>query len=188
MIFTRDIVEKGLEPFCEKIRLCSGDSVEEFEPQKKNLIDFYCLLLKIAEREYFKQNPPKPKEPKRVTPETILESRIEIPDDSKRLIGRETIIISERFEQVLKTRDAATPLADLLRSNIKRNIHTKLNFKGVIYSDASFLDKCIATVLFAAGEEHFNRKVAIVYANKQVRDMIDYVVTSRKDFYLGIYH
>ena len=57
-----------------------------------------------------------------------------------------------------------------------------MNFKGVKSSDNSFVDEAIATVLIAAGEDHFNRKVLIMNTNKRVRDRIQYVIEERKKF------
>ena len=185
MLFTREQFAKGLEPFCEEIRLISGDSKEDFEPARQRMIDFYYLCFQIAEEKYYKENPPKPKEPKVIDPQGILAGKVEIPEDpNSRIRGKEIIFMSERFDPVLKNRAAATPLKEKLRFNIKNNIHTKLNFKGVIYADASFMDECVASVLIAAGEEHFNRKVSIVCANKQVKDMLKYVIDGRKEFVL----
>lgn len=187
MLLTREQFAKGLEPFCEEIRLFSGDSKEDFEPHRQRMIDFYYLCFQIAEKQYYKENPPKLKEPKVIDPQAILASKVEIPEDlNSRIKGKEVIFLAERFDPVLKSRAAATPLNEKLRFNITNNIHTKLNFKGVIYTDASFMDECVASVLIAGGEEHFNRKVSIVYANKQVKDMLKYVIDGRKEFYIGL--
>lgn len=186
-MLTKFEIGKIFEPYFEHIRLCNGDSEEEFKPHKAGLIDYYSLLWKIAEEIYDKENPPSFKEPEIKSPEEILQGRVQIPEDTNaRIAGKETIYMPERFGQVLGTREAATPLCEKLKSNITNNIHTKLNFKGVIYTDASFVDECIAKVLIEAGEEHFYHKVSIVSANKQVKDMISYVIKSRKEFIVSL--
>ncbi len=184
MLLTQSELERCFEPWFEEIRLCSGDSEEEFKPHKARLVEFYYLCFEIAEEEYYKQNPPKPKKPE--NPQTILNSKIEIPENTNPIIRKEIILMSNKFGQVLGNRATATQLKEKLKSNIKNNIHTKLNFKGVLYTSPSFVDEGIAIVLIAAGEDHFNRKVSIVYTNRQVKDMINYTIKSRKDFYIEI--
>lgn len=184
MLLTKSELERCFEPWFERIRLFSGDSEEEFKPHKAKLVEFYYLCFEIAEEEYYKQNPPKPKKPE--DPQTILNSKIEIPENTNPIVGKETILMSNKFGQALGNRATATQLKEKLKSNIKNNIHTKLNFKGILYTTPSFVDECIAIVLIAAGEDHFNCKVSIVSANKQVKDMINYVIKSRKDFYIGM--
>lgn len=86
--------------------------------------------------------------------------------------------------QKLITRVAAEPLGQKLRENSKKGIITKLNFKGIKTTDASFVDECIARVVFTAGEENFNRKVSITNTSKQVKEKISYVIDERRKFYL----
>jgi hypothetical protein len=120
-------------------------------------------------------------------PKVILESRVEIPgnvDDP--LSGKETILMVNRFGERLLTREAAKPLSKELQANIKNHVHTKLNFKGVKSTDNGFIDEAIAKVLFMAGEDHFNSRVRIVNANKQVSETLDYVISERKQFYIDI--
>lgn len=164
---------------------CYGYQIsnEQFQWHKRKGIKLIKSLLKFFEDEcrekYLKKLELEREEP--ADPKLILESRIEIHEKSKFTIGIETILIEGRFGEELATSKAAKPLSRKLQSNIQKSILTKLDFKGVKSIDNAFSDEGIGKIVFLAGEDHFNRKVQIVNASKQVSDKIQSLIKQRKD-------
>ena len=158
-------------------------SDELFQKHRKKGIQLIKSLMKIFDDEYrekrLKELDREVEEP--VDPKLILESRIEISEKSKSTIGSETILIAKRFGENLATRKAAKPLSRKLQTNIKKNIFTILDFKSVNSVDNAFSDEGIGKIVFLAGEDHFNRKVRIANASKQVKEKIQSLINERKE-------
>ncbi len=154
---------------------------EEIQLYQDRLVKFFLLLIEIDKRNNSKH---KVVEPKAKDPKAILNSMIELHENiDQPIAGKETIIVAHRFGKALETRSQAEPLKERLKSNIKNNILTKLNFKDVRIMTASFADEAIAILVVAAGQEHFNRKVVITNATQPIKDMIAYVIQGRIELY-----
>ncbi len=103
------------------------------------------------------------------------------PQINKTINGRENIPIAERYGKLLKNRTPAEPLKEKLLSNIKNGLVTKLNFKGVIGTDVSFIDEAVVKVVIEVGEEQFNHSVVVTNANKQIKEMIKVITEERRE-------
>jgi hypothetical protein len=156
-------------------------SEEDFQLYKNRIVDLCLILIEMdKERRAAKVIQEQPTQ----TKEAILQSMVEIHDNaSQPIAGKETIMMVSRFDEVIKGRELAADLKERLISNIKSSVITKLNFKDVKAMDASFADALIAQVVILAGKDHFERKVVITNANKDIKNMINRMIQGRIDLY-----